>query len=549
MRKTFLLFGLAAIALVGCTSNMVESYPADRPVSAGSAAAKTGAYGEYAVAKSVFLFTVSEAGGAGDKADDKKADAPSVSNTVNVTTTSAKIEDPKSKDKPTEAPAEGPADQAAWCKDLRKSYNKDRAAALAGWEAYNAFDSELVAWLANPPAKKDEKKTTAEYNKKIDAYLEKRAALDTAIVRASANLPLIRTYCPIRYKVEIKESLEPDSERTFRLYGARNDWSSDTFTAEFDGGFIKSVNATADHRGAEILVAAVKVLATVHGLTTNPVKAWQDTSAINPQAIERARKKPLFQGGIEALRAAIPTPDPPPRIDQDLPFTRALDLADLEGNRVILRAETNTPLPDGPGGIKRFDTDTTPLVVMTQCAAMGAKYTGGPKSGIMVAAQRTCTITIPSTSEYADLTTQATAADGKPIVNAKNEPVYKADTSREPLARISVAATDSRYVYALPVERTALVKRTTSYMFANGRVTKADLSRPSPIEQFALLPVKALGAVTSTIADGIRGRKGEIEARTEWTKAETANIEATVALQKAKDDARKPKDAEDGATP
>jgi hypothetical protein len=454
-------------------------------------------YGEYALARTIVTVTVSDPASPAAAAKDNS----SVSNVVTITNNAAsgKAETP-----PASAAAKDPAapkTELEWCTALRASYNTDRVSTLVFMQERAAFVAKLGNWQASgiPPA---ERATATGTIEKFLVALKKEAETKN---RANANLTLISNRCPQRFTVEIKETTEADISQTYRLHGKVDIFSSDHVTTEFEGGLLKSVSATADSQASQTIVALAKSVAmfTMPGL---PATSGQDVGSLNTRMLDQIFAKIRKQGPTPALldQLMVQIPDPSsdlPDIDVRLPFQRAFTLEELTSAPVVLREELAlilrtacTEVPKGPAGQPRTTTS----------------------EGVFVSAERVCTLEVPDTADFA-------AAKATPFAATK------------PLrARATIVASDSRYSYRLPIERTAFVKRASTYTFSNGRLAKVDYDHPSSAVEIVSIPFKVVGAFVGSVADGIRGRQGVIDARTNQIKAETARIQAATEYAAAK---------------
>lgn len=486
---------LAALLLGGCVTPMMNSQPP-------SAEAPKGArlLGEYGLAQSVLTVTISAPGA--DAAKDEKPTSVVVNNTV-----SANAAAPAPAPQPAAGP-KTPESEAAWCADLRKAYYLDRVKTLEFFQTHNAFVAKLDSWGAQASFSSEEQ---AKIRKAIAAYEAARLSYEEVYARALANVELmaqdrfgrtdaIEPLCPQRVKVDIKETVEVDRRTAYRLYAASNNYSSDHWVAEFDGGLPKAISGTADHKLGDIVVNAARSIASVQALGVAPAAPdslglWEKfapprarlTDAITPETVRRYRRQ-------------LTPPKVLASIDVTLPIVRAFTIDGLDGKRANLN-------------------DTLRIAVVANCspATAPAGQTGEPRAGIVVSSSRACEVLVPATAEYKP------GKNGAPLA-----------ASSSPLARAKIWALDSNRPMILPVERTAMVKTSTAYTFTAGRPSKVDYDRPAPAMEVVSLPFKVIGGFAGAMLEGVKGKTGQVQASTDLTKAETARLEAAAALAEAR---------------
>jgi hypothetical protein len=286
---------------------------------------------------------------------------------------------------------------------------------------------------------------------------------------------------------------------------------------DFENGLVKSASGTADNKVAEIAVAAAKSIASVEALGVGPSASLSPVSG-RPSGgdwkslLKRLQTEPPEKVLGDIWKLANAPVAVLELIDVSLPIQRIYTVADLEGEFTVVDRELQVALNMSCSGEGQPVQDSGP--------------------GIAVSASRACELVVLSREDFAR--SPATLA-----------------SSAATQARAKVWALDSRYVTFLPLDRTALVKTTTSYTFVSGRPTKSDFDRPAPALEVASLPFKVVGGFAGAFLDGIKGRSAELDARTALTKSRTAEIQAAEALAKAREDAvtaaaaRKPKDVGD----
>ncbi len=216
---------LATTLLAGCsTTSMLRSYPAFK-------AGPTEGYelvGQYGLAKSHILVTISVAGG-GEKKDPTPPQIAFTSS-INVTTG----ETPSAKpDKPEETPRV--ETQASVCADIRKTYNQDRVAVLASYKRHVDFIADLQVWEGRKPS--TEKELTAA-QARLDGFILQRARDGAASGRLANLAPLIES-CPQPVSIDMKELQLVDPTKVFRLYANKPEFGDNNITIEMSGGVSK----------------------------------------------------------------------------------------------------------------------------------------------------------------------------------------------------------------------------------------------------------------------------------------------------------------------
>lgn len=500
------LTACASLLLTGCVTPMVQS-----TASSTGTPPNTRLLGEYGVAQSVFTLTISAGGGDAAKNDDAKTSTVVVTNTVNV---------PPLPDKPkSDEAVKAPASETAWCDSVRKSYNTDRVATLAFAQRHGVFLAKLQNWITQGTYSPEEQK---DILKAVDEYVTADRANTEALSRAKGNIILMAQdrnggvtnhlpLCPQRFKVDIKESVELSRDKVYRLYANVDDTSADHWVAEFDGGFPKNISGTADSKVGEVAVAAAKSIGTIEALGVGPslpmkVVAGRDDDAL-AAALKAVHRKILKPDALQQILDAIaPKPETLDPIDVDLPIVKTYVLEDLESDVV-------------------FPHDSLPIAIATLCASAPVKSEGTPVLGVAVSSSRACELRVLASQDYAEV---KSGADPTARLTAASR------ATNHVQMRAKVWALDSRYVATLPLDRTVMIKTTTSYAFAGGRVTKSEFDRPAPAMEVVSFPFKLIGGFAGAFLDGVKGKTSQVQARTDLTKAHTAEIEAATAYDKAK---------------
>ncbi|WP_157602733.1 hypothetical protein [Sphingomonas sp. PR090111-T3T-6A] len=458
-------------------------------------------YGEYSLPRSVLNVVVSDAdSGSGSGGGAASGTTPtSISNTVTVTNQAAGAEAAAAAKPANDDTAKLPKSKPDWCTALRASYAADVLTTLQYVQTKNGFDAKLNAWITNGLAKSDQAAALKDIESFAAAF---KTYIETAD-RGRSNASLIDTQCPLKLKVQIQEATEADHMSTFRLYGSVNAFSNDHVTTEFDGGMIKTVSITADSQAAEVIEAIAKTVAMffVPGPPVGAVGRVGAASATDLDVtIAKMRKQGITHNLLVELQDEYPAiAEPLPAIDISLPVSKTFELSDLESKKVTIRADIKVQLSG--------DCSAVP-----NSATTNAMYADeGGVSGVVTSMERVCTI-VAIDPNHADV----------------------------PLARSTFPVLDSRYAYNLPIDRTTFIKRATSYSFANGRLTKADVDYPSTGLAVVSLPLQVVNAVVGSITDAFKSKQGEIEAQTKRIEAETANYKAAADLKAAKDAANQP---------
>jgi len=499
------IWTLAGCALLtGCASApMVQSYSPSK-----DAPPESRLLGEYGLAQSTFTVTISAP--AGDEKKDAASPSVVVNNTVNVPPPAEK---PKAEEK--EKP---PATETAWCDGLRKAYASDRIATLVFAQAHNEFMAKLGNWIGQDTYTSAER---TEILKAIDAFIAADRAQSQALRRAKLNVLLMAKsrpdapgvpLCAQRFNISIAETTELDRGRAYRLYAKLDDWSADHWVAEFEGGYPKSISGAGDHKLGDIAVAAAKSLGTIEALGVTPslpmsTVAGHDEDKLKAALAALKKSKRLTADLLQELKDALaPETEILPAIDVTLPFSKIYTLADLDADVV-------------------FPHETLPIALSADCSPAATTTAGDTVSGVAVSSSRACELRVLARADVQSVRDKRTAAE--------RLATFKAST-KLPQTRVKLWALDSRYVSIMPVERTGLIKTTTSYAFTGGRATKAEFDRPSPVLEGVSLPFKIVGGFGGALIDGIKGETGQVDARTGLTKARTAEIEQALAYEKAR---------------
>jgi hypothetical protein len=284
--------------------------------------------------------------------------------------------------------------------------------------------------------------------------------------------------------------------------------ADNNITVEMAGGYLKTVNATAEDRTAEIVAETSKMIGTL-SVIGKKVPATKPTKGVSilfvggkdfvRELVEKVRASDFATADVSALRVALeailpslPKTSDAPAIDVELPMTLIVDLdnavpvpaLDISIKPVCSAAYKDTSLRSGGAALKFHD-------------------------GIFVAGQRSCEIKAVRT-----------------IAGVERE-----------LGVVRFVAVDSDAATVLDVPRQSFTKTTTIYTFDNGRLVKSETIRPSQAVTLLSLPGRALGGLVSGITGAQDDRKSIAEAETERVKAETEKLKAAQEYQKLKDEA------------
>lgn len=488
----------ACVLLAGCAgSPLVVSYP----VGTERANLKGEYLGDYSLASSRVLVTISSpsAGGATPAA---AATTPAVNFNSAITVTTAAPEQ-----KPAAAKAE-----ANVCADIRKAYNTDRMAPLRFVKNHADFAIQIDTWLSTPPIGDDKVKAAIAV---LDSFLADRAQDKGALVRAAQLQPLLSS-CPQPITVELKEVVEVDQDSTFHLYGNRAWLADNTITGEFEGPYLKSINATGDDRTGDVLVEAAKSIAVfeAYGRPVDPKTFGQESRALMNAFIsvagldvvatlaQKIREDGFEADTLTALKSAIEEESkaaaavPLPAIDENLPLRKTYKISEL----------------------KTGQTPSAALNVTIKVEDCSREAVVAEKAGRM-----NSLTTTEKTKYYGGVVSPATISC-----------VIVATRDSKEMARAVFAASDATHFQVLPMPKQLFVKQTSGYGWTAGRLTKADTSRPSPFVAWVSIPFRIVGGAVGAVSDGIKGRNGVIDADKARIEAETARLKAAKELEDAK---------------
>lgn len=486
--------GLAAsvFALAGCTTTpMLTSYPAG----AAGPGEKYELVGQYGLAKSYIQVTLSSPS-AGEKKD--AATPPQVAFTSSISVTANDQPPPK----PPEPKAEPKVEtQASVCADIRKTYNQDRVSVLASYKRYSDFIAEVVTWEGHKPATTELEGAKA----RLDAFLLQRAK-DAAASNRLGNLAPLIEECPQPVSIDMKELQVVDQDNIFRLYANKPTMADNNITIEMTGGYLKTVNATAEDRTADIVTEASTMLGTL-SVIGKKVPVTQPRKGISislvggrdylKDLVEAVRKSDFATADVSALRAALeailptlPKASDADPIDVELPMTIIVDL------------DTPVTVPDLGFSIRPVCS----AAYKDTSLRTGAATALNSHDGIYVSGQRSCEIKAVRT-----------------IAGVERE-----------LGVVRFVAVDSDAATVLDVPRQSFTKTTSIYTFDNGRLVKSETVRPSQFVTALSLPGRALGGLVSGITGAQDDRKSIAESETERVKAETEKLKATQDYEKQK---------------
>jgi hypothetical protein len=537
---------LSALLLGGCaTSPIVTS------VDLAQGPPPEGSYIQYALPQTILVATISEVSGGGDKpaaatptptvvnnvyaAPDKTAAAAPAAGAADAKAAKGAKADPKAA-KADAAPAKDPPKLAFDCKVLKDDYFR-----LS--DANDAFRADEVKSLAGLETLTKGDTIPAAKVKQANDYVSRAtAARADAAKRDAVAAQLVSDYeaaCAKPLKIDVTAELATDSTRTYALVIKDDENSSDKLTAKPDeNGLLTSVTTTADDKTGDIIVATAKSLVSV-------VYALDPTALVPTLALDKL--------ALPAVAAAPPAPAPvgggaggagghnvaaPPKPPRK-PAPKAVSTAKYHA--FIFEARQLKPthaypvlkrqFPKAPSGPLRFsltDFDGGKLTLLKtfslqlDCASLKpVRATPSPTySGVMVSTLTPC-----------KLTTALVPRDGTP---GDDEPVAQ---------QAYFSAWNSRQPIPMPLNRTSLVSRTTTYGFSQGRVTSADYDKSSDALAAATLPGTIITGAISGLSTAIQGRQGVTKAEADRLNAQASVYTAQAALLDAKVKAAQSQDA------
>ncbi len=562
LRNSIILVVLGLLPLASCTESMVTSVPIDHTPQHQQGVP----YGEYGVADSIIKITLADgsASSTGGSTPQTSATTPptgskpaaaapaaadaSTPGAANATPTSDTqspadaVEAIQITDAPAAAaPAATPIAKKAkvakkattpgtstpapsWCDSTLKTYTAARTSTVQSVVLEQTLLDGLDHLVANLPSKdKLDNHSAGQADELVDDYLTKQK--DPAIQKALASGiqygPLVtayRTLCPLKIVATIVEETEPSTEHGYRLYFDHSVLANDTFTAGQSNGFLTSVVASADDQTGNVIVDAVKSLASV-AFAVSPGTALKAAGAGHEYF--HAGGQFLFSlAMVKQFRKGLDNKDPAQALTQlkDLKnlLEKYINAVSLPALTPILPAEydismsaldnPNVGLKDLNDSLARFDVAVTARCNKQAVLKPSQTDNSTPVDGIVVSESRPCFIEIDRTD-----------ADDRGVT----------------LKRAGFWAQDARSVYSLPVDRSYFVLNKTSYAFNAGRLTNVDISRPSQAVGVATLPYNIVGAFFSAISDGVKGQSGVIDAETDRIKSKTALIEQQAAIRQA----------------
>jgi len=377
---------------------------------------------------------------------------------------------------------------------------------------------------------------------RLDLAVKERTRAEDLTKEAGRLTRKIQVLCPARdVQVTLVHHLVPDPDHVYFLSARRDLLSDDTFEAHIgDNGFLTSVATSAVDRSGDLAVSAATEIGRFSAAfpdlgdlnshpmlgegagpgqeppnplaPTDPIEpadlaqacadipasGWMATAAAlasRPDCVTLRRLKPLVTHWPQPLRAPK-DPRPP------FPKTTWLTLDQLTNGA---RVNDVLGIRGACGDMARDGDDKPPDATLTKPKASPTTF-----AGVVTAMPRPCEVT-------------ATYDDAQ-------------------LAYFTFVAMDDSRPLVLPLDRTRFVKREMSYEFANGAVTHAKDSRPSPAMAVVGLPGQIIGGVFSGVTDTFKGRASAEDQQRQYYDAEAARIQAQAALIKAQQDAaaRKP---------
>jgi hypothetical protein len=403
---------------------------------------------------------------------------------------------------------------ASWCNDIRDSYNLNLRKVLDVQIAYGRLAPRLRS-MGDTLTAVEQTQAKAAILEYLTVYVDGATAYESAL----AALSVIGERCPQPLAVQVTEAIERSNLATYTLYGRAHPFSSDTITTLSDGqGFFTSISAKGEDQSVVALQNAIKSIVAVttnfappdgtrgpglSGADIYASRASQEADAIrrqinNPRQITRERLDDILDR-IEPDPSQVPVP-----IEVSLPIRRTFLVEDM-GNGVS--QGINLTLPEELG--IHVTGECSRAVSPTESTSFSPGTPAPHFDGVLISSSRACQIKVIRRIGGVDV----------------------------PLADANTWAADPTTTIALPLDRTALVTRSTAYGFSNGRLNKVDVSSPAPAPQALLLPFTAIGAASGAVVQGFKDDTAEIEARTAQIEAETARLAALAALEQARSDA------------
>lgn len=511
----------------------------------------SGAYLQYALPQTVLVATISEIkdeGGGGGAKDVKSAAAPTIVNNV-YAAAPAKAEakpDPKAATvaanpdakagkkagkaiaeaapaaavpKPEEDAPKLPVD----CDTQRNQYLNLRGANTESIKNEGLFLNKLRALI----------KSEQDLSKPPFIWSDDVPEADRLVARVNAERGLAKmrdavagklaaSYsmeCAKPLKIEVTTEIAADTKRIYALVIKDDVNSADKLAAKPDeNGLLTSMTTTADEKSGEIGVAVVKSLVSFAYLVEpTAIVPTAALTAVVPAAIGGGSAARANAGQLFTRGAKPPPPPPPPKPTKvsAAPYLKFIQEAEvLEPIRPYPGLPRSYPKP--PVGPLRFTLEelfTKKTVLKTFAIEVSCPSTVGRQDksdieseGVMVSALVSC-----------KLTTELTPGDGP------------SDSLPDPRTSY-FSAWDARYPIALPLNRTALVSRTTTYAFNQGRQTSVEYDKPSDGLAAAALPGTIIFGAISGLSNAIQGRTGISKDETDRIKARANLYDAQAGL-------------------
>lgn len=434
---------------------------------------------------------------------------------------------------------------AALCGEARKSYNDDYVALALASKTFADFSRDevspalvstrLIGTTTDPAKQKLPKAQADPLLKKIEALAKEFAAADARIVHAMSLATLISKNCPMALKIDLAESVEVSKTQIYKLYATPSWLSDNKLTVDMESGYIKLLDATADDKTVDIVKSAVGSLGTLMSL--KPWSVSQEVSAIRVDVVAvlaEMRKDGVTSRNLDKLKAVLDSFSetvstslaPLPGLRN--PVANTYSLGALENGVNVHWTDTGVYLRDAGEG--EF-TDGQTITLRADCGQFGTAY----------ASVETPAQTQPNEPDSSD-----TSADGILISGLRSCTVSARDTADIEMSAISFVAADDRYADTLPVSRRGLVRNTTKYTFAGGRLTKAETDRPSTAVKIAALPADLIGGLLGGFTSGFTSLKARSDAEKNYADAERTRIEAQIKLEELRDKIKKDEEAASG---
>jgi len=567
------MVALAALLTACQTTSVVTTAPLE---TATGPAPEGRAYLTYPLATTLFTVAIKKGAPAAPAAEAKPT--PTNTNTVTIENIIAPAGAPAKKED-----AKPPAVDA--CIDIRAAYERQRQKKIDLILAYreqSAVRDERLAKLKTlvdgPDGSLNDPREQASARALVEAS-EKVIKEDEAIIAAAGTIASRYRVgeCRTAITIEVTRQIVPDPQRVMALYVRDARLSADKVTVKLDAnGFPLAVSSTADDKTGEVVVAAIKSLASVAGYASGG-GGFQGMKA-GPGAGDSWFRgfRPLSPGDAAAGGSkrgkAIP--------EEEFRAWLRAKVAKIEAWAPANLATLEPPLPEEPlrilisdlvgeggktGWIQVYGdyflgVRCSPMPTVGGSPDVNGKPVPSPAAigGLAASLQRSCEALVlraPGGSFPADSEAMAAGPGGvdepisEGVIDLEEDsgeiavdPVAVAEAAASAggpavfLGRTFFLAADSRRSRAVPVTRSSLIARTDSYEFSDGRVTSMAYEKPSDALALASLPFNAIGGIVSGLSTALQGRQSMIKAEADLITAQASVIEARTGELKARTD-------------